>query len=973
MTGSPPALFRRFPANTLPWVVAACAVVVFSLTLNPWISFSSVHQVARLSGWLWEPDMSGPLYFLATLPLRALPEPWIPAALNLFNALCAAATLGLLVRTVAILPHNRTHEQRIRGGLEGLPLSFRSAWLPPALAAAVCGLQLTFWEHATAGTPEMLDLLLFAYVIRCLLEFRLDGRHGWLWQTAFLGGVGMANNYAIVGFLPIYVIALIWLKRLKFFNGRFLLRMFLWGLLGTLLYLLMPLLQSQNADVPIGFWQSLKHTLASQKNVIASFPKKTLLLLSLTSLVPILLISIRWPQSFGDLSPQGAKFSSFIIHILHAAFLVTCIWIAFDPAVSPRNAGLGLPFLTFYYLATIAIGYFVGYFLLVFGRASDALSQNYDYARTRPSPLRKLLVAGIWTLAAAATVGLTLRNLPQVRLTNSSMLRDYATLIADEIPGGNTVILSDDPAREFVLRSALLQRGDRPDVILLNTGSLRWPQYHRMMAGRFPNRWPVEPPTNMQARVLDRSLVNLMLQFSKENQMCYAHPSFGYYFEYFQVQPAGILSLLNPYPEGELLSEPLTSDIVERNEEFWNESAARLLVSVVQGIKRGNTAGPVDARNPLLQKLHLEDEQNRTARIIGGWLSRSLNAYAVQAQRSGYLQEAGKQFERAVRFNPDSVAAAVNLQFNEDQVAERPSTVSTTIESIEKDTGHHRGTAGEILQQVMNSDGLFDEPRLTMDAAKIFLNGRLFRQSLSEFNRVRQLLPNHFAPQVWTARMFSMMGAPEQALGIVESVRAEPQRFELTSTSYMQLLFIEATVSLTQNDPDRAVRIVEAAISDTPNNTNLVTAALQLFMKAKLFTNSLSLIDRQLMLRPDDVNLLVNKGFVLLRMTNQAPAVDVLTRALELQSDNSPARVNRAIANLQLDNLDAAQHDYETLLLQFPNAHPIYYGLGEIAFRRSNTNQAIYNYRLYLSNAPPNTLEAQTVRERLETLSGTTP
>ncbi|MCU0772292.1 MAG: tetratricopeptide repeat protein [Verrucomicrobia bacterium] len=965
MTGDPPALLRRFSTSTLPWILAACAVVVYAFTLNPWISFGSVQQVARLSGWLWEPDLGSPLHFLVTLPLKGLPETWIPAALNLGNALCAAAILGLLARSVAILPHNRTHEQRIRSGPEGHPLAVGSAWLPPALAVALCGLQLTFWENATAGTREMLDLLLFAYVIRCLLEFRLDGRPHWLWQTAALVGAGMANNYAIVGFLPLYLVALIWLKGLRFFESRFLGRMLFLGLLGASLYLLLPILQSQNAEVPIGFWPSLKYTLGGQKSILLAFPKKTLGLLSFGSLVPILLISIRWPQSFGDLSPQGARFSTLMMHIVHAALLTLCVWIAFDPPVSPRNAGLGVPFLTFYYLGAISIGYFAGYFLLVFGQLPNA--EEYTYGRSRRSTLPKVVVPAVWILAIVATAGLALRNLPQIRLTNSSMLRDYATLIADQIPEGHTVVLSDDPAREFVLRSALLERGDRPDAILLGTGSLVWPQYHRMMAERHPDRWPVDPPTNLQARVLDQSLMNLMLIFAQSNQLCYAHPSFGYYFELFQVQPAGILNLLKPYPQGELVPPPLSEAQVTLNERFWNQSALRLIEAVEAGISTGKRSGPASRPNPLIEKLHLQPERNPTARVLAEWLSRSLNSYAVELQRSGHPEKAGRHFEQALRFNPDNVVAKVNRRFNEDLLAGRPSSVQVT-KAIEDEFGRYRG-----WEQVINANGLFDEPRFTMALAEVFLKGRLFRQALREFDRVRQLLPDALAPQLWYARLVSALGNPDEALATVERVRSHPDQFALSSTNQLELVFVEAAAYLGKREPDRAVQTVEAAIEASPANTNVVAAALQLYLQANLYSNALQLIDRQLAGLPDDVNLLVNKGFVLLRMTNQVSAVEVLTRALELQSNNAPARLNRAIANLQLENLDAAQSDYESLLLSFPKGYPLYFGLGEIAFKRGDTNQAIYNFQLYLTNAPPNTAEAQQVRQRLEALRGVTP
>ena len=81
-------------------------------------------------------------------------------------------SLALLARSVALLPHDRTHDQRQKERSEFSLLSIRAAWLPPVLAALVCGLQLTFWENATGcASAEMFDLLLFAYVIRACWSF----------------------------------------------------------------------------------------------------------------------------------------------------------------------------------------------------------------------------------------------------------------------------------------------------------------------------------------------------------------------------------------------------------------------------------------------------------------------------------------------------------------------------------------------------------------------------------------------------------------------------------------------------------------------------------------------------------------------------------------------------------------------------------------------------------------------------------
>src|ERR1019366_4835998 len=226
-------------------------------------------------------------------------------------------SLALLARSVALLPHDRTHEQRqMEPGRNGL-LSIPAGWLPPVLAVLVCGLQLTFWENATSiSSPpapwgsgcEMLDLLLFAYVLRCLLEFRLERRECWLLRAAFDFGVAITNNWAMIGFFPVFLVALVWIKGLRFFKLRFLTRMSLWGGVGLLLYLLLPLLQGVGDTSPITFWSALKASLGAQKSILMMFyryGRQEVALLALTSLVPVFIMGIRWASYFGDNSKLG--------------------------------------------------------------------------------------------------------------------------------------------------------------------------------------------------------------------------------------------------------------------------------------------------------------------------------------------------------------------------------------------------------------------------------------------------------------------------------------------------------------------------------------------------------------------------------------------------------------------------------------------------------------------------------------------
>ena len=56
-----------------------------------------------------------------------------------------------------------------------------------------------------------------------------------------------------------------------------------------------------------------------------------------------------------------------------------------------------------------------------------------------------------------------------------------------------------------------------------------------------------------------------------------------------------------------------------------------------------------------------------------------------------------------------------------------------------------------------------------------------------------------------------------------------------------------------------------------------------------------------------------------------------------------------------------------------PSVLQIQYGLGEIAWQKHDTNAAIQQYQLYLSNSPDNPEEIKTVRERLKELKPSSP
>jgi len=338
-TQKDPGLDGGFVRTILPWLVAVVALAVYLLTLNPWISLNSLHYVARATGLSWTPELTGPygsygpfspLLLLVTYPLRWLPVAIIPVSLNVFSAVCAAITLGLLARTVALLPHDRTHEQRQREHNPFSLLSVPGAWMAPVMAVAVCGLQSMFWENATAIASDTFNLMLFAYAIRCLLEYRIAERDSWLYRATFVYCAGMTGDWLMIGLLPAFLVAILWMKGLHVFRLRFAARMILCGLGGLLFYLALPLLSLRSGNAGGGLWLATFANLVAEKDLLRIlwryFPNYILLMLATVSIVPLILIGIRWASYFGDPSKLGIAVTTGILHLAHLALFGICLW-----------------------------------------------------------------------------------------------------------------------------------------------------------------------------------------------------------------------------------------------------------------------------------------------------------------------------------------------------------------------------------------------------------------------------------------------------------------------------------------------------------------------------------------------------------------------------------------------------------------------------------------------------------------------
>ena len=752
----------RLVGSLLPWLLGAGMLAVYLFTLEHGLTPSNVSTVTHASGWDWRPTVSAPLTFLATLPFKWVPTRLLPLALNVFSAICASLSLVLLARSVALLPHDRTHEQRLREENEFSLLTFKWAWAPLVLAVLVCGLQMTFWENAIAWTGEMLDLLVFAYVIRCLLEYRVSGRESWVLKSAFVLGLGMANNWGIIGFFPLFVGALIWIRGVSFFNPRALLMTLGCGLLGFALILLLPLIISFGNWPHFGFWEALRYNLALDKQWLAymvHFQKNTLVLLALTSLLPLFIISLRWASYFGDTSPLGIFLATATLHVVHALFFLACLWVALDGHVSPRHLGAGINYLTFYYLGALCVGYFCGYFLLVFGTKLKS-------SRERTHPFIKLINVSVTILTLVLFVAtpalLVIKNLPDLRARQANTLafNKYVSRMEDSLPAQGGVVLSDEPIRLNYLQDRVNQTGDHRDFIFIDTSSLSKDKlYLRFLERKYPTFHLHDAtanfftgPNTMSPLPDQLELIKFLDQLSKPHGLYYLHPSFGYFFERFHLTAEGVVYRLEQYGSNEWTAPLATEQQISQNQEFWQKAESEGDLPRLRHViatKEPENDGAV--LKWLRKRAHLTTEPDATAAVLGTYYSRALNYWGVELQKSTKYSEAAKDFEQAQQFNPENVSAKVNLQCNQQLQAGKKLTVQQ-IKGIEDKFGKLRDWV-----QILDADGPFDEPSYCLELGSALTKGLNFRQAIQQYDRAGTMAPDSLVPPLLLAQMFLWM------------------------------------------------------------------------------------------------------------------------------------------------------------------------------------------------------------------------
>lgn len=937
-----------FNEHKLPWIVAAAALVLYLATLNHWVTVASIGVVAKVAHWdWWSLNLQAPLFYIITYPTRFLPTSLQLLALNVFSAACGAAALGLLARSVAMLPHDRTRDQRIREQSEYSLLSIKGSWIPPVLATAAFALQLTMWEHSTAATGEAFNLLLFAYVVYSLLAFRLDQKECRLFGASLVFGLAITNNWAMIGFAPLFLVALIWIRGLAFFNFSFLIRMLCFGLAGLLIYLVLPIAEITTGDSGMSFWELMRMQFSLQKKLLLSFPRYALVLCALSSLLPVFVIGFRWRSTVGDTSIVGNVLTLLMFRVVHILFLVVCLWVMFDPPFSPRARGMGWPFLPFYFLSALSAGYCAGYFLLVFGTEPE---RRHHHGASSAALLGRALAGLVWVAVIAIPAALVYQNWPNLKENGGQYLSKMAQALTENLPSQGAILMSDEPLSLYLVQAHYARNGQTTQHILVDTRTMPYKSYHKSLRKHYGSRWPdvfakPEYPHPVEAM----PLTQMMTLLSRSNVVYYLNPSQAHYMEGMYAEPAGAVYRLHPYTRGLVTAPPLSSNVVAFNQAYWTQKSPEL--------------------RPLASPTSNDDTvtAQSDAFFAMRFFSRAVNYWGVELQKQGLVKEAGEAFDLALALNDNNEVALINQRFNRNLAKGLKAPVELEPTFEEKLRLKYR-TWSEIIR----ANGPFDEPHFTKQMGENLALGTpsLIRQSAQQFLRVLSLDPGNMESAVWLANMYLKSRQPDKTLELIKTMRQRESGQPLSLANQHELTRLEAWAYSFQTNLPAAVKVIEEARQKDPGEPSLPETLSQIYLQNGQFTNALTSLEHQLKLDPNNLKALFNKGALLIQLRQFEPAIGVLSRVLESEPKNDAARMNRAIANLQSGKLDDAESDYKILLELIPDYYRAYYGLGEIARKRNNREEAVKAYENYLRTASSDAEETQIVRKVLAELKG---
>ncbi|MGA3268436.1 MAG: DUF2723 domain-containing protein [Verrucomicrobiota bacterium] len=936
----------------LPLYVALAALVLYAGTMGGGLTLNGLPLASKLAGWADIPMVGQPLLWLLTLPLRGLPAAWVPLMLKLLAAALAAAILGLLTRTVQMLPWERPWDNASR----------LACALPGLTACAVCGLDFSFWQEATSTCGDLLDLLLLAGGLWLLLEYKNDRQNSrWLTGAIVVWGLGMAENWVMLLALPLFVIAVIWVERFRFihyFRWKYILQLAAPGLAGFLVYAVLPMANGLLPDSPWSLGQAWVVSLHQTKSVLL-LPHRiwraepfVALAVAICFLVPTLPLLVRMRDEDARDKSDAGRFQQWLYRGLRLSLLLACCWLAFDPSPGARQVmhkmGIRLPLLTFDYLNALGTAYLVGSLLLT---TRCVVRDGYRLSRNR-NPWRRLPLSIATAGLVVIVAGLAVRNAPALWWMNHHPLEQFGDEAVNSLPAGKGVMLSDDPDKLMVFQAALSRRHGTADWVAVETHALRTVQYRARLEQRLPAGWLTDQTRHELTLV---ETLQLLEQVARTNRLLYLHPSQGLFFEKFYLEPTGTIYEMKRRRKDPLDVPPMPGAALAANEQFWTRLWDQELARAVPSPPRASGWANQLARCGLTPPPRDQD------RLLGEWYSLPLEAWGVTLQKQGRLRAAQARFEQALQLNSNNLPARISLACNTNLQAGQ----QLELSNVSQRADQLGGPPG--LNLIMALEGPFDEPTACYLAGSVYFEHGMFVQAAEQLERVRTLAPGSLGPELALAGIYNRLQLPDRSRPLVNHLREQVQKEPANNLLDLDLAVLESQLWLMQTNPANTRDPLQSVLQQHRNDPEFANRVLYSYLALGEFTNALELAEERLAKSPDDVRSLNAKAFILKQSGQAAEALPILDHILALTNEPS-VRLARAFARIDTKDFASARSDLEELGKSGQASEMVDFGLALVAEHGHDTNSARHYLQLCLSNTPAGTPLWRQAHVRLQLL-----
>ena len=949
------AYLKRFPVQA-----ALAALLVYVFTLSHGATLASLPLTAKVAGWDWQPMDAQPLFWLLTLPLRALPAAWVAPGLNFFSAVCAALTLGLLARSLELADWDR-------------PLSLLKRWqarLPILLGCLLCGLEFNFWQEATAATGEMLQVLLFAGAVWCLLEYRVARQFRWLQLGTFVWGLGMAENWMMVLTLPLFAVALLWLGKFPILKRDLLRRLALAGLAGFSIIVFLPLVNGLSPHSPWSFGEAWILPLKNYKHIFANLHgefwrghRMAGLAVILFFLVPVLPVIVKMRDE-GMQNKSGLNFETWIYRGLRAGLLLACLWLVFDPVVGVRQivfkqTSFLLPLLSLDYLVALGGGFLAGNLLLALLAVPAGAYGRPGFGETYLRPAAIPVAIGLLVCVAG---GLIHRNAPALMLEHHQSPAQFGELALRSLPPGGGIVLCDEPQRLMSFQAAAAARGKDREWLAVDTQSLPKPAYRGWLAGNHRGDWLTD---SSPGDLTSAGIFKLLRNLSPTNRLFYLHPSFGYFFDFYCLQPVGSVFAFVEYTNKSINLPTLTAGTIGQTENFWDAAGPELEAVRQACLPSSSTLDPVTKK--IYSALHFQPVPPTQSRRLADWYAVALDDWGVRLQRAGQLPLAGKRFAQALALNGENFAAQINLRCHTNLVA-GPRLNLAGVDLLASQLGSF-----QHLNLFIAQFGAVDEPAFCYLLGNAFQRIGLPRQAMQQFARAAALAPDIPAPKIALAELCTRCGFENEARDLIGQVRSDLPSLPGKTNLDVALSLLEANSWFSQTNSAHASSILQSVLKAHPDDTRMADLILRAYLAFGDYTNALKIVNRQVANNPGDISGLVNQGGIYARLGDFTNALSILDHAVALSSDAPAARFARAIARTQAGQYAAAEADYLELKKNGTNNLAVYYGLAEVARCKHDHHAVIEYLERGLAELPPEDPQRNQISARIKALKLASP